>query len=60
MHEIFNNMVCAPIKGSEPLLTCLEYSMSIKLLSEHSLEFLSFNGRYTGSSKSTLVKTPHF
>ena len=32
--------------------------MTIKLLTYH-LEFLSFNGGCTGSSKSTLVKMPH-
>ena len=30
--------------------------MSVNLLTEHNLEFLSFKGGYTGSSKSTLVK----
>ena len=33
--------------------------MSVKLLIEHHLEFLSFKGGYTGSSESTLVKIPH-
>ena len=33
----------------------LEYSMSVKLLTEHHLEFLSC----TGTSESTLVKMPH-
>ena len=36
---------------SEPLL---EYSMSIKLLTEHHLEFLGLTGGCTGSSESTL------
>ena len=30
--------------------------MIVKLLTEHHLEFLSLNGGYRGSSKSTLVK----
>ena len=30
--------------------------MSVKLLTEHRLEFVSLNGGYTGSSESTLVK----
>ena len=38
----------------------LNYSMIVKLLTEHQLEFLSFKGVYTGSSECTLVKTPHF
>ena len=33
--------------------------MSVKLLSEHHLEFLSLKGCCTGSSESTLVKIPH-
>ena len=33
--------------------------MSVKLLIEHHLEFLSLKGGCTGSSKSTLVKIPH-
>ena len=34
--------------------------MSVKLLTEHHLEFLSLKGGCTGSSESTLVKMPHF
>ena len=30
--------------------------MSVKLLTEHNLEFLSLTGDYRGSSESTLVK----
>ena len=33
--------------------------MSVKLLTEHQLEFLSLKGGCTGSSESTLVKMPH-
>ena len=33
--------------------------MSVKLLTEHHLEFLSFNGGCTGLSESTHVKMPH-
>ena len=33
--------------------------MSVKLLTEHHLEFLSLKGGCTGSSESTLVKIPH-
>ena len=33
--------------------------MSVELLTEHHLEFLSLKGGYTGSSESTLVKIPH-
>ena len=33
--------------------------MSVKLLTEHHLEFQSLKGGYTGSSDSTHVKMPH-
>ena len=33
--------------------------MSVKLLTEHRLEFLSKTGGCTGLSESTLVKMPH-
>ena len=33
--------------------------MSVKLLTEHHLEFLSLKGGCTGSSESTLVRLPH-
>ena len=33
--------------------------MSVKLLNEYNLEFLSLTGDCTGSSESTLVKMPH-
>ena len=34
--------------------------MSVKLLTEHHLEFLGLERGYTGSYESTLVKMPHF
>ena len=33
--------------------------MSVKLLTEHGLEFVSLKGGCTGSSESTLVRMPH-
>ena len=33
--------------------------MTVKLLTEQRLEFLSLKGGYTGSTESTLVKMPH-
>ena len=33
--------------------------MTVKLLTEHHLEFISLKGGFTGSSVSTLVKMPH-
>ena len=41
-------------KVSTTLLTY--YSMTVKLLTEHHLEFLNLKGGCTGSSESTLVK----
>ena len=46
-------------KSDQSLCWSLEYSMSVKLLTEHHLEFLSLNGGSEGSSESTLVKMPH-
>ena len=34
--------------------------MTVKLLTEHYLEFLGLTGGCRGSSESTLVKMPHF
>ena len=34
--------------------------MTVELLTEHHLEFLSLKGGCTGSSESTLVKMPHY
>ena len=68
-YEISNNLVCVTSKGSDQPLAyalsnqslCLsfKYSMSVKLITEHNLEFLSVIGSFTGSSESTLVKMPH-
>ena len=65
-HEITNNVVCATSKASDqpaqsdqsPCLS-LDYSMTVQLLTEHHLEFLSLKGGCTGSSESALVKMPH-
>ena len=62
MHEISNNAVCATSKASDQpahmrsLIRAFEYSMSVKLLTEQCLEFLSLTGDCRGSSESTLVK----
>ena len=50
---------CAYAQSDQRLCLSLEYSMSVKLLTEHHLEFLSLKGGCTGSSESTLVKMPH-
>ena len=51
--------VCAYTQFDQSLCLSLEYSMSVKLLTEHHLEFLSLKGGCTGSFESTLVKIPH-
>ena len=40
-------------------LSRLKYSMTVKLLTEHDLEFLTLTEGCTGSSESTHVKMPH-
>ena len=49
------------VRRAKPQSLCLspEYSMIVKLLTEHHLEFLSLKGGCRGSSESTLVKMPH-
>ena len=63
VHEISNNVVCATnIASDQPahtLCLSLEYSMTVKLLTEHHLEFLSLKRDCTGSPESTLVKMPN-
>ena len=51
---------CAYGQSDQSLCKSLEYSLNIKLLTEHNLEFLSLKGDYTGSSESIHVKMPHF
>ena len=65
-HEISNNVVCAtsndsdqPWQSDQSLCLSLEYSMNVKLLTEHNLEFLRLKGGCTGSPESRLVKMLH-
>ena len=50
---------CAYAQSDQSLCLSLEYSMGVKLLTEHHLECLSLKGGCTGLSESTLVKIPH-
>ena len=50
---------CAYAQSDQSLYKSLDYSMNIKLLTEHHLEFLSLTGGCSGLSESTLVKMPH-
>ena len=47
---------CAYAQSDQSLSKSLEYSMTVKLLPEHHLEFLSLKEGSTGPSESTLVK----
>ena len=51
--------VCAYPQSDQSLCTSLEYSTTVKLLTEQHFEFQSLKGGCTGSSESTLVKIPH-
>ena len=72
VHEISNNVVSVTSKASDQparrlslirafacRLNDLKCSMSVKLLTEHHLDFISLKGGCTGSSEYTLVKMPH-
>ena len=50
---------CAYAQSDQSLFQSLEYSMIVKLLNEHHLEFLSLKGGCRGSSESTHVKMTH-
>ena len=69
-HEISNNAVCATSQDSDlpvhkPSLIRIFasrlniYFMSVKLLTEHNLNFLSLKGGCTGQSEPTIVKMSH-
>ena len=46
---------CAYVQSDQSLCLSLEYSMTVKLLTEHHLEFLSLKGVFTGLSKCHIV-----
>ena len=50
---------CTYAQSDQSICKSLEYSMTVKLLAEQHLEFLSLKGGCTGLSESTLVKIPH-
>ena len=50
---------CTFTQSYQSICLSFVYSMSVKLLTEHYLEFLSLKECCTGSSESTLVKIPH-
>ena len=50
---------CAYVQSDLSLCLSLECSMTVKLLTEKHLEFLSLKGGCTGSFESTFAKMPH-
>ena len=50
---------CAYAQTDQSLCWSLEFVMTVKLLTEQTLEFLSLTRGYTSSSETTLVKMPH-
>ena len=50
---------CSYAQSDQSLCLSPEYSMIVKLLTEHHLEFLSLKWGCRGSSESTIVKMPH-
>ena len=50
---------CTYAQSNQSLCQSLEYSLSVKLMTEQHLEFLSLKGGCSGSSESTLVKMHH-
>ena len=50
---------CAYAQSDQSLCLSLEYSMTVQLLTEQRLEFLSFTGSCACSSESAHVKMPH-
>ena len=50
---------CAYAQTDQSLCWSLEYFMTVKLLTEQIMGFLSLTRSCTGSSESTLVKMPH-
>ena len=50
---------CAYTQSDQSLWKSFEYSMSVRLLTEHHLEFRSLKEGCTGSSESIHVKMPH-
>ena len=62
-HGIFNNqqrlrLACAYEQSDQGLCWSLKCYLTVKLLTEHHLEFLSLKGGCKGWSESTLVKMP--
>ena len=50
---------CPYAQSDQSLCKLLKYSINVRLLTEHHLEFLSLKGGCIGSSESTHVKIPH-
>ena len=57
--QLMSHDMSAYAQSDQSLCWSLEYSKSVKLLTEHHVEFVSLKGGCTGSSESTHVKMPH-
>ena len=51
---------CAYAQSDQSLCLSLVYSMSVKLLTEYHMGFLSLKGGFTGLSESTPVLSKHY
>ena len=51
---------CAYAQSDQSLCLSLEYSMTVKLLTEHHLVFLSLKAGCRGTSESIFLKMPHY
>ena len=51
---------CTYGQSDQSFCQSLEYSMTVKQMTEDNLEFLSLKGASTAASECTLVKMPHF
>ena len=52
-------LACAYAQSDQSICLSLEYSMTVKLLTEHHFGLLSLKGGCTDVPESTLVKMPH-
>ena len=50
---------CAYAQTDQSRCSSLKYYLTVKLMTEYHLEFISVKGGYTGSSESILLKIPH-
>ena len=59
MRSLILRSACTYAQSDQSLCLSLEYSMTVKLLTEYLSEFLRLKGGCTGLPESTHVKMPH-